>query len=99
MKLIKLEILSNVIDKESNENNSYKELLEELNLPNPDYLPNENSYFRPAWLNLKTLEDEILSIYERLDCPDNSIMEYFDGRTMIVNMSPENLIQLLNDTK
>lgn len=98
MKLIKVEILSNIINEETPEDKAYKQVLEELDLPDPDYLPNENSYFRPAWLNVKILEDEILNIYERLNHPENSIIEYFDGRTMIINMPPNKLVELLHDT-
>lgn len=98
MKLVKVEILSNLINEETPEDKAYKQVLEELDLPDPDYLPNEHSYFRTAWLNLKTLEDEVLSIYERLDHPENSIIEYFDGRTMIINMPPSKLVELLHGT-
>lgn len=97
MKLIKLEILTNTVTEETDD--SYNNVLAELNIKNDDYLPNENSYFRPVWLNVKVLEDEMMTIYARYEVPENSIIEFFDGRTMIINMTADELAKLLcNDT-
>lgn len=98
MKFIKLEVLSKVIDKTNDDDQAYKNVLEELNITS-EIEEEDTTEFRSVWLNIKTLNDELLSICERVDYPNNSIIEYFDSRTMIVNMSPDKLAELLNDTQ
>ena len=98
MKFIKLEILSKLVDKTNvDTDQSYKNVLEELNITS-ETSEEDTTEFRPVWLNAKTLNDELLSICERCDYPEQSIIEYFDSRTMIVNLSPDKLAELLNDT-
>lgn len=97
MKCIKLEILTNTVTEEADD--SYNNVLAELNIKNDNYLPNEDSYFRAVWLNVKVLEDEMMSIYPRFEFPENSVIEFFDGRTLIINMTADELAKLLcNDT-
>lgn len=97
MKFIKLEVLSRIVDpvNSDNEDQAYKNVLEELNITSDE---EEDGEFRPIWLNVKTLNDELLSICARCSNSENSVVEYFDSRTMIVNMSPDKLAELLNDT-
>lgn len=98
MKFIKLEVLSKVVDPTNDDENgqAYKNVLEELNISSDS--EEDSTEFRPVWLNVKVLNDELLSICSRYDYPDNSVIEYFDSRTMVVNMSPDKLAELLNDT-
>ena len=99
MKFIKLEVLSKVVGPSNldEDDQAYKNVLEELNISS-DSVEEDTTEFRPVWLNVKVLNDELLSICTRYDYPDNSVIEYFDSRTMIVNMSPDKLAELLNDT-
>lgn len=96
MKLIKLELLSKIIDTTKNEtSSSYQNVLEELNISVQE---DSDMQFRPVFINVKVLEDEMFNICDRVDHPEHCIIEFFDGRTIIVNNSKEELFQMLNDT-
>lgn len=100
MKIIKLEVLSKIVDTKlpEEDNQSYKNVLEDLGITS-DGEDEEDSSFRPVYLNTKILNDELLSVFGRLEHPNHSILEYFDGRTMIINMPPDELVALLDDTQ
>jgi len=101
MKLIKLNVLSKVIDTTSVDNDqAYKNVLDELGIANSGSdKPDDDSYFRPVFINESILIEEMLSVYERYENNEHSVIEYFDGRTMIINMPPDELVALLNDTQ
>lgn len=92
MKFIKLEILCSKED--SSENDSYKNVLAELNIKDDE----DDSSFKEFYINIKTLEDECLYIYSKPSNENETIIEFFDSRSCVVNMKKEDLIELLNDT-
>jgi hypothetical protein len=95
MKLIKLELLSKVIDTTKTEESSYQSVLEELNISVEE---DNDMQFRAVFINVKVLQDEMFNICDRVDHPKNCIIEFFDGRTIIVNNSKEDLAKLLDDS-
>lgn len=98
MKLIKLNVLSKVIDTTSVDNDqAYKNVLDELGIT-PDK-PEDDSYFRPVFINENILIEEMLSVYERYENTEHSVIEYFDGRTMIIDITTDKLAKLLDDTQ
>ena len=101
MKLIKLNVLSKVIDTTSIDNDqAYKNVLDELGIPNNEIdRPDDDSYFRPVFINKNVLIEEMLSVYERYENNEHSIIEYFDGRTMIIDITTDKLAKLLDDTQ
>jgi hypothetical protein len=100
MKLIKLNILSKVVDTTSiDTDQAYKNVLDELGIPNNEIdRPDDDSYFRPVFINKNVLIEEMLSVYERYENNEHSIIEYFDGRTMIIDITADTLAKLLDDT-
>ena len=101
MKLIKLNVLSKVIDTTSIDNDqAYKNVLDELGIANSGSdKPDDDSYFRPVFINENILIEEMLSVYERYENNEHSVIEYFDGRTMIVDITADKLAKLLDDTQ
>jgi hypothetical protein len=95
MKLIKLELLSKIIDTTKTEESSYQNVLEELNISVEE---DSDMQFRPVFINVKVLQDEMFNICDRVDHPTNCTIEFFDGRTIIVNTSKEDLAKLLDDS-
>jgi|LakMenE01Jun11ns_1017448.scaffolds.fasta_scaffold7696354_1 hypothetical protein len=101
MKLIKLNVLSKVVDTTSiDTDQAYKNVLDELGIPNNEIdRPDDDSYFRPVFINKNVLIEEMLSVYERYENNEHSIIEYFDGRTMIIDITANTLAKLLDDTQ
>jgi hypothetical protein len=95
MRLIKLELLSKIINNEEAEPSSYQNVLEELNISVEE---DNDMHFRPVFINVDLLQEEMLNICDRLDQPDHCTVEFFDGRTFIVNQTKESLAKLLDDT-
>jgi hypothetical protein len=95
MKLIKLELLSKIIDTTKPEGSSYQNVLEELNI---SFEEDSDMHFRPVFINTNLLKEEMLNICDRLEQPEHCVVEFFDGRTFIVNQTKESLAKLLDDT-
>ncbi len=94
MKLIELEILCKKFIETENEDSSYLNVLADLNIKSEE----EDVEFKTFAVNKKVLEDEVLHICERTDYKNQSIVEFFDNRTFIVNLNYKELKKLLNDT-
>jgi len=95
MKLIKLELLSKIVDTTETEPSSYQNVLEELNI---SVEVDNDMHFRPVFINTNLLQEEMLNICDRLEQPEHCVVEFFDGRTFIVNQTKESLAKLLDDT-
>lgn len=101
MKFITLEVLCKDAEEVEvdSENQSYKNVLEELNLTTASE-KDSDTYWRPISFSLKVLEDELFSIEDRCGYEkDNCVISFFDSRTVTINKSREELVELLNDTK
>ena len=91
MKLIKLSVLCKPLDEDSV--GSYKSVLSELNIEGND---DESSYYWcDTWYNLKVLEDELFHFYARNSDKTNTVLEFFDGRSTIVDIDFNELQILL----
>jgi uncharacterized protein YlzI (FlbEa/FlbD family) len=92
MKFIKLEVLYSSVN--DDETDSYKNVLKEIGVDSE-----EDAVFKTTYFNNENFKEEIFCIAARKDNPDNSVIEFFDGKSIIVNEKLENLILKLNDTE
>lgn len=99
MKFIILEVLHKLISETESENQSYQNVLEELNLSTETEEVEEEMFWKTVYFNRNVLEEEMFCIEDRVDFEEtNCIMSFFDGRTVIINKSKKELTDLLSDT-
>jgi hypothetical protein len=96
MKFITLNILCKKFVEQEEQDDSYLNVLADLNITSDEDYETE---FKPFSVNVKTLEDEVLHICDRDGSENQSVVEFFDNRTFVVNLSREELVTLLSDTK
>lgn len=95
MKFIEFEIWGHH-EKIDDENQQYKNVLEDLNINTVDEIDN---YWITMWLNINMLKDEVLTLTPRKEFEStNTMMEFFDGRCYIINLPVQEVIFKLNDT-
>jgi hypothetical protein len=89
MKFVTLPILCELED----EDTSYNDLLDELNLQG-----DKERFWKDISFNKKILEEEMLSIEPRKNNEENSLMTFYGGSTLIVDLNLKELKDALNDT-
>lgn len=96
MKLIMLFILCKPNEEEAE--GSYKSVLNELNINGTEEDDSEY-YWCETYYNVKVLNEELFYFYERRSNTNHTVVEFFDGRSLIADIKILDLKKLLeNDT-
>jgi hypothetical protein len=85
MKILKFEVLFTDIEEEGTD--SYNNVLKELKINKQE----DEGVWKTARISKEAFESDLFLYSVRKDYPNNTAVEFTNGSTMIVNMSPDEL--------